>query len=96
MKLQKFTYIINKKKKTIQSKPVSIFSTGLMFRKNSPPLLFTLKKQKRFTIFSHFCKPFKAIWLNEKKQAVKIANIKNWKFISGKGKYLLEIPLNKK
>jgi uncharacterized membrane protein (UPF0127 family) len=91
--LENFTYTTQGKKKTIKVKPVTTFSTGLMFRSSSPPLLFELNKERKFSIHSLFCKPFTAIWLNEKKQAIKIKNIKNWKLkISGKGKYLLEIP----
>tara|TARA_Y100000310_G_C20422775_1_gene687474 strand:+ start:504 stop:794 length:291 start_codon:yes stop_codon:yes gene_type:complete len=92
MVLKSFTYFFGKKKKTIKVKQVSVFSIGLMFRKKSPPLLFKLKKQKKFTIFSHFCKPFTAIWLDDKKHIVKTEYIKKWKLSSGKGKYLLEIP----
>ena len=93
MVLENFTYTTSGKKKTIKVKQVTTFSTGLMFQKKSPPLLFELNKPRKFSIHSFFCKPFTAIWLNEKKQATKIKNIKNWKLkISGKGKYLLEIP----
>jgi uncharacterized membrane protein (UPF0127 family) len=92
MVLETFTYFLGKKKKTIKVKQVSVFSTGLMFRKKSPPLLFNLKKEKKFTIFSYFCKPFTAIWIDDKKYATKTEHIKNWKLSSGKGKYLLEIP----
>ncbi len=93
MRLKKFTYFVKGKKKTIEVKHVSTFSSGLLFRKSSPPLLFTLKKLKKFSIFSLFCKPFKAIWLDEKRNVIKSLDVKTWKFnIPGKGKYLLEIP----
>ncbi len=65
-----------------------------MFQKNSPPLLFSQQKNKYFPIISLFCKPFKAIWLDEKMRATKIIDVKSWKWwISGSGKYLLEIPM---
>jgi uncharacterized membrane protein (UPF0127 family) len=67
---------------------------GLMFKSSSPPLLFTFKKEKTLSIHSLFCKPFKAVWLDEKFQATKVLEVKTWKLnISGKGKYLLEIPI---
>jgi len=40
---------------------------GLMFRKNPPVLLFIFKKPTKQPIHSFFCKPFRAIWLNEGK-----------------------------
>jgi len=36
---------------------------GLMFRRNSKPLLFKFKKPTRQRIHSYFCKPFCAIWM---------------------------------
>ena len=97
MKLTNFTYTSQGKRKTIKVKPVTTFSTGLMFQKTSPPLLFELNKERKFSIHSFFCKPFTAIWLDNNKKATKIAHIKNWKLkISGKGKYLLEIPKNRR
>jgi len=47
----------------------NIFSRarGLMFRKNSLPLLFIFKKPAKRSIHSFFCEPFKAIWLNKNK-----------------------------
>lgn len=64
-----------------------------MFKKNSPPLLFVFEKEKNFLIHSLFCRPFRAVWIDEDKRATKIVDVKNWKLsISGKGKYLLEIP----
>lgn len=38
---------------------------GLMFRKNPKPMFFVFKKPTRQAIHSFFCKPFRAIWLNE-------------------------------
>ncbi len=92
MKLINFTYKEKGKNKTIRVKPVSIFSFGLMFRKKSPNLLFSMKKERTFSIHSFFCKPFKAIWLDENNRITKNVDVKPWKIISGKGKYLIEIP----
>lgn len=97
--LEEIIYYIKGKKKTILAKRLKTpwqMATGLMFKKNSPPLLFT----SRITynpITSIFCKPFTAIWLDEKMHATKVIEVKKWKLnIPGKGKYLLEIPLNSK
>jgi len=38
---------------------------GLMFRKNSMPLLFVFNHPTHQSIHSFFCKPFRAIWLNK-------------------------------
>ncbi|MFH1452157.1 MAG: hypothetical protein ABIF88_03210 [archaeon] len=97
MVLKKITYKIEDKNYLIEAKivdtPLKKFF-GLMFKKNSPPLLFTFNKEKNLYIHSLFCKPFKAIWLDENMNAIKITDVKNWKFyIPGKGKYLLEIPM---
>jgi len=96
MVLKEVTYFIDKNKKKVKSKICDTFSkkfSGLMFRKNSLPLLLVFNKTKTLSIHSLFCKPFTAIWLDEKMHATKITEVKNWKFnISGKGKFLLEIP----
>ena len=96
MVLKTITYTINNKKKTIKAKPLTTIiqkAAGLMFRNQSPPLLFIFNKNKTLSIHSLFCKPFKAIWLDDKMQATKVTNVNNWELnISGKGKYLLEIP----
>lgn len=97
MVLTSFTYYISKRKKTIQVKECkstwSKFS-GLMFRKNSPPLLFIFNKEKALSIHSFFCKPFRAVWLDKNKKVTKSVDVFNWKpNISGSGKYLLEIPV---
>ncbi len=96
MALKKITYFIDGKIKTIK---VEICDTllkkfiGLMFKKKSPPLFFTFNKNKKLSIHSFFCKPFKAVWLDDKMRATKFTDVKNWKFnISGRGKYILEIP----
>jgi uncharacterized membrane protein (UPF0127 family) len=97
MALEKITYYINGKKKTIKAKTLKSAlekGAGLMFQRSSSPLLFIFNKNKTLSIHSLFCKPFKAIWLDDKFHATKIIDVKNWKLnISGHGKYLLEIPL---
>ncbi|MCK5321491.1 DUF192 domain-containing protein [Candidatus Pacearchaeota archaeon] len=96
MVLKEITYFINGKGKKIKVKICNTPSKkflGLMFKKNSPPLLFIFNKNKTLSIHSLFCKPFKAIWLDEKMHSTKVVDVKNWKLnISGRGKYLLEVP----
>jgi uncharacterized membrane protein (UPF0127 family) len=96
--LKSFSYLEGKDKKTIKVEVCdSIWKkfSGLMFRKNSKPLLFSFNKNKRLTIHSFFCKPFKAIWIDDKFLITKEEHVKNWRiYISGSGKYLLEIPLS--
>jgi uncharacterized membrane protein (UPF0127 family) len=96
MKLSKFTYFEGKTKKSIQVKECkSIWSkfSGLMFRKNSPPLLFIFNKEKNLSIHSLFCKPFKAIWIDDKMRVTKKIAIAKIGFnFSGLGRYLLEVP----
>ena len=96
MVLKQITYYIKNKKKTIKVKPLTTIiqkTTGLMFRSQSPPLLFVFNKNKTLAIHSLFCKPFRAIWLDEKMRSTKVSDVKSAKLnISGKGKYLLEIP----
>ncbi len=66
---------------------------GLMFRRQSPALLFVFDKEKSLNIHSLFCKPFTAIWLDERKNVMKTEDVSGWRFnISGFGKYLLEVP----
>jgi len=100
MVLKQITYYIKNKPHKIKAKLCNTIlskTTGLMFRNQSPPLLFVFNKTKTLAIHSLFCKPFKAIWLNEKMHAIKVTDVKNWKLnISGKGKYLLEIPASAK
>lgn len=97
MNLKKITYYIEGKKQAINVKVCNTIISkgiGLMFQKNSPPLLFICKKTQPILITSYFCRPFKAIWLDEKFHPTKIIDVKKWKLnISGRGKYLLEIPL---
>ena len=95
MVLKKITYSLDGKNKKIKVKICDTFLgkfLGLMFKKNSQPLLFVFDKTKTLSIHSLFCKPFTAIWLDEKMHATKILDVKSWKLnISGRGKYLLEI-----
>jgi len=69
---------------------------GLMFKKESLPLLFVFKSKKRRAIHSFFCIPFIAIWFDGEK-ITEIKNVRPWMF-SIKPKYkfdkLLEIPSN--
>jgi len=71
-------------------------TSGLMFRKKSPALLFIFKKPVKISIHSFFCVPFTAIWFLDDK-IIEIKNVRPWKFhIVPKKKFnrLLEIPLN--
>jgi hypothetical protein len=66
-----------------------------MFRKTSPPLLFVFNKEKNLSIHSLFCVPFIAIWLDENKKATKMTSVKKIGLnFSGKGRFLLEVPIN--
>lgn len=97
MNKEKITYYLNKERMEIEVKICDTFFSkliGLMFRKNSLPLLFIFNKEKNLSIHSLFCKPFTAIWLDKNMKATKLQEVKKLKFnISGYGKYLLEIPL---
>ncbi len=95
----KFSFIFKGKREILNVKECkNIFSRGrgLMFRKNSKPLLFIFKKPVRLSIHSFFCLPFIAIWFyNDKVADMKF--VKPWKFIvKSKTTYdrLLEIPIN--
>lgn len=94
---KEITYYIEGEKKTIQVKLCDTLGKkfmGLMFKKKSPPLLFIFNKNKTLSIHSFFCRPFRAIWLDEKMHTTKFIDVKKWKpSFSGKGKYLLEIPV---
>jgi uncharacterized membrane protein (UPF0127 family) len=100
MKLQNFTYYSKNKKIKIKIEVCDTIwkkFSGLMFRKNSPPLLFVFNRNQNLTIHSFFCKPFKAIWLDDKKRITQEKDIYNWRLhFSGKGKYLLEIPSSRR
>ncbi len=76
----------------------TIFSkiSGLMFKKNSKPLLFVFKRPTKQPIHSFFCLPFVVIWF-DKERVVDVKLIKNKKVsIKPKEKFdkLLEIPSN--
>ncbi|MDD5192825.1 MAG: DUF192 domain-containing protein [Candidatus Nanoarchaeia archaeon] len=69
---------------------------GLMFKKNSKPLLFVFKTARRIAIHSFFCVPFTAIWFN-RNRIIDIKVINSWKFSirpKEKSDKLLEIPMN--
>jgi len=69
---------------------------GLMFKKNSKPLLFIFKNKKRRAIHSFFCIPFIAVWLDESR-IIEVKLINPWRFsVKPKDKFdkLLEIPSN--
>jgi len=94
--MKKFIFYENGRKREIKVQEVPIFSTGLMFKRKSPPLLWDFGKERKISIHSFFCMPFTAIWINKKKKAVKTEKIKKWKIsISGFGRYLLEAPKNR-
>jgi len=98
--LSSIAYFVDGKKRTVRAKVLKNpleKALGLMFQKNSPPLFFTSNTLNYNPITSIFCKPFKAIWLDENMRATKIIEVKNWKLnINGHGKYLLEIPASSK
>ena len=99
MVLENFTFKHKNKTHTLKIKPCKNLlqkATGLMFRKNSPPLLFIYNKPTREPIHSFFCKPFIAIWFNKNKIIdVKLVNPFN-PLIKPKQEFdkLLEIPEN--
>ncbi len=94
----KFNFFYNKNKITLDVKECkNIFekTTGLMFRKKSPSLLFIFNGPVNVSIHSFFCVPFVAVWFNENKIIDK-KYIKSWKInIKPKKKFdkLLEIPI---
>ena len=96
MVLRTFIYYDNSKKVKVKVKVCDTILKkflGLMFQKNPKNLLFLFKKEKILSIHSFFCIPFTAIWLDENKKVAKKEFIDCWKpSISGRGKYLLEIP----
>jgi uncharacterized membrane protein (UPF0127 family) len=96
MVLREITYFVDGEKKIIKAEICDTLIkkfVGLMFRKKSLPLLFIFNKNKTLSIDSFFCRPFRAIWLDDKFQATKIIDVETWRlYISGHGKYLLEIP----
>ena len=97
MTLTQITYFLDGKPQKLKVKLCkSLWNkfSGLMFCRQSSPLLFIFKKNKKLSIHSLFCKPFTAIWLDDKMKPTKIIDVKKWKLnLSGHGKYLLEIPI---
>ncbi len=71
-------------------------TTGLIFKKNSPPLLFKFKKPTKTSIHSFFCKPFIAIWFLDNKIIGSKLIKPNQLSIKPKQSFtkLLEIPSN--
>lgn len=69
--------------------------TGLMFRKNSPALLFEFGSPGNYSIHSYFCQPFLAIWLNQGK-IVEYKLVAPNSIIKPKNEFtqLIEIPFN--
>jgi len=69
---------------------------GLMFKSsNAENLLFEFSEEGNIAIHSFFCRPFAAVWLDDKANINKVLLVNKWlPFISGKGKYLIEIPVN--
>ena len=96
---QPFTFTHQNKTHTIKVKPLTTIlqkASGLMFRKNSYPLLFIFKKPTRQPIHSFFCKPFIAIWFNQNK-IIDVKLVKPFRLsIKPRDKFtkLLEIPSN--
>ena len=87
----------NFKIKVKKSETILEQTIGLMFKKNSLPLLFSFKKPKKYSIHSFFCQHFIAVWFLKKK-LIDIRLIKPNKIIRVKKKSdkLLEIPINDK
>lgn len=99
--MKKFNFKVRGKDFSIEVKECrNILSkgTGLMFRKNSSPLLFIFNKPVKEAIHSFFCVPFMAIWFNKGK-AIDIKYVEPWKIrIVPFGKFdrMLEVPKNDK
>jgi uncharacterized membrane protein (UPF0127 family) len=98
-KMAKFNFVYKKKRINIDVRECrSFFSKthGLMFRKNSKPLLFFFNKKTNEGIHSFFCLPFFAIWFDSDR-IIEIKYVKPWRFYLkpfGKFDKLLEIPIN--
>ena len=79
-----------------ECKTIFLKISGLMFKKNSKPLLFVFRKLGKRSIHSFFCLPFIAIWFDGER-IVYVKLIKSKKIsIKPKEKFdkLLEIPSN--
>lgn len=87
----------NFKIKVEKSETILEQTIGLMFKKNSLPLLFIFKKPKKYFIHSFFCQQFIAVWFLRKK-VIEISLIKPNAIIkiNQKSDKLLEIPINDK
>jgi len=98
---KKFFFVIGRKKYSLKVKECKSFLSkgkGLMFSTNNLPLLFIFNQKNKLSIHSFFCKPFIAIWFDDKK-IIDIKNITNWRLsIKPKEKFniLLEIPIYNK
>ena len=89
-----FKYLSHGEIKVIDVKKVSLFSTGLMFKRKSKPLLFDLGKEKFFSITSIFCKPFRVILLDKNCKKKKSFDVLRQRMrIPCYGRYLIEVPL---
>ena len=92
----KFNFKYKEREKSIDVKicdNILSQARGLMFRRESKPLLFVFKSKKKRAIHSFFCKPFIAIWFDGDR-IIEIKKIDNWRFsIKPKEKFdkLLEI-----
>ena len=76
-----FNFNYKKKKIELEVKILkNVFSQalGLMFKKNSPVLLFYFSRFTRQPIHSFFCVPFVAVWFSENK-IVDVKIIKKWR-----------------
>lgn len=72
--------------------------TGLMFRTNSPPLLFNFRKPTNLQIHSLFCKKFLGVWILGGNM-IKIQVVKPFRLgINPKKSFdkLIEIPFTEK
>ena len=72
--------------------------SGLMFKKNSLPLLFVFKNSRKSAIHSFFCEKFVAIWF-DKDRIVDVKLVHPWKIsVKPNKKFdrLLEIPMSNK
>lgn len=94
-----FNFVYKKKNYKISVKELrSIFqkAMGLMFKKNSKPLLFIFDKPTNESIHSFFCRPFIAIWFLDDR-IVGVRFVEPWLIgIKPREKFnrLLEIPSN--
>ncbi|RMD45778.1 hypothetical protein D6829_01470, partial [Candidatus Pacearchaeota archaeon] len=64
MVLRNIDYFVNGKKKRIKARVCRTILDkfiGLMFKKSSPPLIFEFGREKKLSIHSFFCVPFRAV-----------------------------------